>query len=195
MMFVKRISLWLCIVFILCTLTGCKRLNGKLDDGVKNIFGLDDDFSVVSYSKLDKDINKTTKSVYKYLANDDSAALKKLFSAYIVENHDLDREINEFYDKIDGDIISVEKLTAYDVEGHSDANKGDVFNSYCGLIDNIKTNTGNSYYITIRGIYNYYGSEDKEGISYIFLMKPDELSYDKSIAQIGERVEYVEDEE
>ena len=59
---------------------------------------------------LRRNEHKQALQVFKYLKKEDVDALNGLFSESVAENHDLDEEWEAFFDEIDGNIVSYDKL-------------------------------------------------------------------------------------
>jgi hypothetical protein len=149
-----------------------------------------EDYTSVSYNDIYKESERISKQVYEAIENKDSKALKALFSTYTAQKHDLDKEIEVFYEKIVGKIISVEEIEGFYSESYHDAVKGDVFNEYEGKLINLKTDKGYSYCVTIMGTYNYVGFEESVGINDIYLNSSNERGYENNLADIGDSVQY-----
>lgn len=164
-----------------------KDLTGVVVDVVKSeLDGEEEDYTIVSYTEVDEEAEKISNQIYEAIKTKDSKKLKSLFSTYMAQKHDLDKEIKVFLKKIKGKVISVEEISGYNSGRETDAVKGDVYNDYIGDIINLKTDKGYSYCVSIIGIYNCVGAEEKEGVRYIYLNCSDKLDYDDCLAEIGE---------
>ena len=137
-------------------------------------------------AEWDKEADRITQLVYEAIKTKDGKALKEVFSTYTAQEHNLDIEIKVFFKKIKGKVISVEEINGYGSSGSKDAMKGDVLNRYVGDIINLKTDKGYSYHVSILGVYNYVGFEEKVGVSNIYLNYSDKCDYDDKLAEIGE---------
>ncbi len=93
--------------------------------------------------------------------NDDKEELKKLFSNYTIEKtNNIDQEINEAFDFINGNIISYDEPISRTI-GNSD-NK-----SYGASTDNIITDKGSSFKIGFTGWLTNANNSNMIGITYI----------------------------
>ena len=173
-------------------LCGCNKLDvkGLLKNITSESDDEDDEYITVSWDEVNEEAERVSKLAYDAIESRNSEDLKALFAPYTAENCDLDEEIAAFFKKIDGNIISVKETSGFYSGGNKDAMKGGVFNEYrCRLI-NLKTDTGCSYEVKLLGVYNYDGSEEKEGINAIFLYYPDDTARDSNLAEIGDVVKY-----
>ena len=149
-----------------------------------------DDYMTVLSSEVDDYAEEIAKKTYSLIARRDEAGLMDLFSRFTINNYNVKEEIKTLYSSISGNIIKAEEIEGSFCDGVSSEVNGDVFDSYRAWITNIKTDTGNEYCITIAGTYNYVFQHDKEGINMIFLCSGDSYSYETTIAEVGDVVEY-----
>ena len=81
---------------------------------------------------------------FEYIKNKDTKKLNSLFSKEVRDTHDLDKEWEEFYAAIDGNIVSYERIRSGGEEVWTD--KGRVTYSVVSIgIDNVVTDTGKTY--------------------------------------------------
>ena len=100
------------------------------------------------------------------VVNKDKEGLKSIFSKHVAETHDLDKEIDEFFEFIDGDIISYDEPEGN--EGGYTRRDGEYTEKeLTGVIRNIQTDKGKIYSIGYRSYYIYKSNEDYVGIQII----------------------------
>ena len=188
----KFILLSINCILLASLLCGCNKLDvkGLLKNITSESDDEDDEYITVSWDEVNEEAERVSKLAYDAIESRNSEDLKALFAPYTAENCDLDEEIAAFFKKIDGKVISVEEIDAYYSGGYQSAMKGEVFNKYRCRLMNLKTDTGYSYEVKLLGVYNYDGSEEKEGINAIFLYYPDDTARDSNLAEIGEEVKY-----
>lgn len=94
----------------------------------------------------------------------DSEGIKELFCKEIQETHDLDEEIEELLDIIDGNIISYDEP-----DGESSGNTSDwdgvIEQEISGHINGIKTDKGGRYIINVFGFTEYRNHKEYIGIT------------------------------
>ena len=100
--------------------------------------------------------------------NEDVELLKSEFSDYVKDRADLDSQIENAYKFVDGKVIEIENVYAGDGYGERDE-QGDVEVDYNVSLFNVKTDKGRDYTIRVDGVYYYRDSDDKKGISYIYI--------------------------
>lgn len=91
-------------------------------------------------------VQHATEKIYDYFKNRDSEGLKSLFSEHIKETHDLDKEIQNAFDFIDGDFVSFENSYSGVVDMEQDENGKVVYKLLKGNVDKIKTTTNKKKY-------------------------------------------------
>ena len=102
--------------------------------------------------------------IIEYVVNKDKEGLKSVFSKHISETHNLDKEIDEFFEFIDGEIVSYD--TPEGSMGGGRKRDGEyVERTTGGQIENIITSTGNKYMISFMTYYICEENKDKEGVS------------------------------
>lgn len=125
-----------------------------------------------TYETVDhkKEIIKTDlEIIIDAFSNDDKQELLELFSQRSCSDNDLDSQIDEAINFMEGDIIS-HKESSTPVENTS-TKKGKVIRSYISNTSTIKTDTGHEYKLTFSDCIVYNGSNQNEetGIMYITL--------------------------
>ena len=127
---------------------------------------------------------------FEYIKNKDIKKLNSLFSKEVRDTHDLDKEWEEFYAAIDGNIVSYERIRSGGEEVWTD--KGRVTYSVVSIgIDNVVTDTGKTYesigFFQVRVNKKH---PECEGINLFSL----EISYDKETGHdervVGEVLNY-----
>ena len=87
---------------------------------------------------------REAKKIFEYIKNKDTKKLNRLFSEDVRDSHDLDDEWDDFFDIIDGDIVSYGKISSGGEEVYIDYGK--VTYSYIIVnINDVKTDTGMTY--------------------------------------------------
>ena len=105
---------------------------------------------------------KLSKKIVEYINDDDVNGMKKLFSEYYQSNFELEEEIKYFFDSIDGKILSYE-FKYYGEDGSVRDGKWTKQSSIIRL-ENIKTDLGKEYNISISEYLKYEDYKSKEGI-------------------------------
>lgn len=115
--------------------------------------------------------HKQALQVFKYLKKEDVDALNGLFSESVAENHDLDEEWEAFFDEIDGNIVSYDKLEVSVLERWDDNWK-----TTRALIQvtfrNVTTDEGEVYEKIIYNDYAIHSDKDSVGIT-VFCLEND----------------------
>ena len=114
------------------------------------------------------------------IVNKDKEGLKSVFSKHIAQTHDLDKEIDEFFKFIDGEIISYDEPEGY--EGGYTMKDGEYTEKELGgRIRNVKTNKDNKYYISYKSFYINKNNEDYLGVDYIIITNQTNNKEDEQI--------------
>lgn len=115
---------------------------------------------------------REAKKYFEYLKDEDTKKLNKLFSEEVRDAHDLDDEWDYFYDHIDGNIVSYEKIVSGGESGHYDFGKV----TYSMIIisyENVKTDTGMVYEsISYNQVRIDKANPEHEGIGLFCLRMP-----------------------
>lgn len=103
------------------------------------------------------------------MINKDKEGLKTVFSKHTAENCNLDGEIEEFFMFFKGDIISYDEPHEYG-GGYLLRDGEYIEKEVGGQVKNIKTNTGESYYLFFSAYQVYKNNKDYEGVEYILIV-------------------------
>lgn len=95
-----------------------------------------------------------------YIKDNNSEALKDMFCQELKESDDFDELLDRAMNFIDGEIVSYDDM----IDG--DGGRGSTWDSLEPSIDNIKTDTGKTYFINI-SIYFEHEDPKKLGIHYL----------------------------
>jgi hypothetical protein len=107
--------------------------------------------------------------VMEYIKDGDIESLKNLFCLTIQETHDLDKEIAEALEFIDGEIISHDE--PHGITGDAKVRDGEWIElGLSGRISNIVTDTGYIYRIRFHSHAIYKANNDNVGITYIRIL-------------------------
>ena len=167
-------------------------MNGILKKGLAVILSLAMLFSLASCSERHpaNKAKREAKKIFGYIKNKDTKRLNKLFSDDVRWTHDLDDEWDEFFDSIDGNIVSYGSITTGGEGGHYDYGKV-TYSDIVININDVKTDTGMTYesisYYQIRVDKKH---PEREGIGIFSLMMPsdNEKGYEEVI--VGEIIIY-----
>ena len=99
--------------------------------------------------------------------NEDIDGLKEILSPYIKEDKELEEQIEDAFDEIEGKITSYE-VFSYGYDGEIKEGRWTVKNEQVEIC-NIKTNAGEEYIINYREYINYDYDGSKEGVYIIIL--------------------------
>lgn len=105
----------------------------------------------------------------------DADIVKELFSEYAHEQYDLDTQIADVFEFIDGEIVSVGKILAGCSGFETTMEYGSVINEIDGTIDEVVTDNGKSYSISFKGYYNYKSHDEQVGVYSIHVV--DDAAY------------------
>ena len=123
-----------------------------------------------------------------YVVKKDKEGLKSVFSKYVSDTHNLDKEIDEFFEFIDGEIVSYDEPDGDQTGGHYSSDESRRIRELGGKIKNIKTDKGKTYSISFMAYYVYNPNKDKVGIDGIGVIDEDswegEIPY-KTVEKCG----------
>lgn len=159
------------------------------------------------YVDLKESVQKRQKTEYVFVSNDyvrgesyrvgriiedailsrDGNALKPLYSEEVSGRNDLDAQIEEAWNFIDGDIVSIESLVADSGGFTTDMDYGAVEDYYNGDLYEVVTDKGTSYKISYFGTYNYRNHDEKVGLSRIIIVN-DAIPVDSTGERPGGKV-------
>lgn len=141
---------------------------------------------------MNQEAERVVNIVINALKEKDADAIKNLFSEYArKEDSDIDKQIEDMFNFIDGNIVSTGEILAGYSGGSTSAERGDIKTLYSGSIYDVTTDKGKTYFITIDGIYNFNWNEDKEGVYLINVLdniasKKNLMDYDGYEVSIGD---------
>ena len=145
------------ILLIMVAFTGCSFIN---KDTEKN----------EDYQSPKEYATEQSEYIMECIVNKDKEGLKSVFSKHIAETHNLDKEIDEFFEFIDGEIISYDEPEGY--EGGYRMRYGEYTEKVLtGEINNILTKNGANYSVGMRMYSIYKENRDHEGVSIINIIK------------------------
>ena len=151
----------------------------------------EDIYSVISEEEVNQEAERVVNIVINALKEKDADAIKNLFSEYArKEDSDIDKQIEDTFNFIDGNIVSTGEILAGYSGGSTSAERGDIKTLYSGSIYDVTTDNGKTYFINIDGIYNFNWNEDKEGVYLINILdniasKKNLMDYDGYEVSIG----------
>ena len=152
----------------------------------------EDIYIVISEEEVNQEAQRVVNIVINALKEKDADAIKNLFSEYArKEDSDIDKQIEDTFNFIDGNIVSTGEILAGYSGGSTSAERGDIKTLYSGSIYDVTTDKGKTYFITIDGIYNFNWNEDKEGVYLINVLddiasKKNLMDYDGYEVSIGD---------
>lgn len=152
----------------------------------------EDIYIVISEEEVKQEAERVVNIVINALKEKDADAIKNLFSEYArKEDSDIDKQIEDTFNFIDGNIVSTGEILAGYSGGSTSAECGDIKTLYSGSIYDVTTDKGKTYFITIDGIYNFNWNEDKEGVYLINVLddiasKKNLMDYDGYEVSIGD---------
>ena len=83
--------------------------------------------------------------IFEYIKDEDIDSLCELFSPEVKKNHDLEKEWEEFFEKMDGKAVSYDKIKFMN-EGVGTDKDGEVYKMHVGInYNNVKTDKGTVY--------------------------------------------------
>ncbi len=105
-------------------------------------------FSSNNYVNHYEVAREQSETIIEAVLNEDVDAIEELFCPYIKKNHpELESEIQELFAFIDGEIVSYDEPKVNIGSGKTDYGQGVVEQSMGGIINNIKTDTGKTYFL------------------------------------------------
>lgn len=152
----------------------------------------EDIYIVISEEEVNQEAERVVNIVINALKEKDADAIKNLFSEYArKEDSDIDKQIEDTFNFIDGNIVSTGEILAGYSGGSTSAERGDIKTLYSGSIYDVTTDKRKTYFITIDGIYNFNWNEDKEGVYLINVLddiasKKNLMDYDGYEVSIGD---------
>lgn len=181
-----KYSFFVGVVIFLFLLSGCGHYDAS-EDNVK-------DNSTKSSSRLyeyhpENNAKKEAEMYFEYLKEKNIQSLIDLFSSKVQKSHNLRKEWNEFFETIDGNIASYEKITYLGEEVRVDNFRV----SYSDIVirfENVKTDRGELYKrIDYRQLRVDVNHPEAEGISVFSISIPDRDGKDFREVNIGEIID------
>ncbi len=127
------------------------------------------------YTPPDEIARQQSQAIIEHIENKNSEGLKAMFCEKLKSRDNIDNEIEELFDFIDGEIVSYD--TPYgSVQSKSATPKGTEELGLDGDISNIKTSTGKIYVVTFYSYLINKEDEDSVGITTVSIF--DEDTYD-----------------
>ena len=121
------------------------------------------------------------------VVNKDKEGLKSVFSKHIAETHDLDKEIDEFFKFIDGEIISYDAPEGN--EGGYTRKDGEYTEKVLnGYIRKIETDNKKHYEIISNSYYIYKNNKEYEGVFYLSIINKDLWGGEKGFPKHGKKI-------
>ena len=111
--------------------------------------------------------------IMEYVVKKDKEGLKSMFSEYVSETHDLDKEIDEFFEFIDGEIISYDEPDGDETYVEQSPAEGKINKQLGGIVYNVRTTNGRNYTISFSSYYVYNTNKDKIGIEILGILDED----------------------
>ena len=125
----------------------------------------EDIYIVISEEEVKQEAERVVNIILDALKEKDAKPIKDSFSIYErKENTDIDKQIENALNFIDGNIVSIGEVSGSYGGGSTSAERGDIKTLYNGTIYDIVTDKGISYTLIIHGIYNFHNNEEKEGL-------------------------------
>ena len=141
------------ILLVMVVLTGCSLINKDEDEKEE-------------YQSPKEYATEQSEYIMECIVNKDKEGLKSVFSKHIAETHDLDKEIDEFFEFIDGKIVSYDEPTGY--EGSYEMRAGEYYKKELGGdTKNIVTDAEKKYHIGFLSYQIYEKDEDYIGVDII----------------------------
>jgi len=145
------------ILLVMVVLTGCSLINKDEDEK-------EEYQSPMEYS------TEQSEYIMECIVNKDKEGLKSVFSKQVSKTHDLDKEIDEFFQFIDGEIVSYDEPEG-SMGGGRKKDGEYVERTTGGQIENIKTDEGKTYEISFFTYWVCRDSEDREGVDSILIIE------------------------
>ena len=137
------------MLLIVLTLTGCSFMDGEEE-----------------YQSPKEYATEQSEYIMECIVNKDKEGLKSVFSKHIAQTHDLDKEIDEFFKFIDGEIISYDEPEGY--EGGYTRKDGEYTEKELqGRIRNIRTDKKRVYNVSIFIYQINKNNSEKVGVDII----------------------------
>ena len=156
----KIVGSFIALVFLIFVAGGIKENASRTEETTKEEGVYQDPWIVAQ---------KQSEEIWECIENKDAEKLKSLFCPKIQDTHNLDLEIERFFQYIDGEIISYDR--PYGNYGGGSKKDGiDTESHLWGRIKNINTDTGKIYSIGFESYLVYKKDEEYEGVNEIYVI-------------------------
>lgn len=171
-----RKKILFCALVIMLSLTGC---------GVTRLAKTVYDVATgkTEYITPDKEADILSEQVLESVLNQDKEQLKSLFCKKLQEKSGLDEELEEFFNFMDGEIVSHDEPDGSLGFGRRTPEDGYIIDGVRGNIKNIKTDAGKTYEINYTGYRIYKSDESLLGITGIRVLDLDEFEKEKDLLE------------
>jgi len=144
-------------------------------------------FDGEEYKTPDRQAKDLQSDIIECFINQDKETLKSFFSEYVIDNYtDIDTQIDEAFDFIDGEIVSYDEPFSR-AAGPSDKK------SYGADTNNIKTDKGTEYSISFKGWLTNDEEPDKIGILVLVIKNQTLLAQNVDPEKCEVRIKVVSD--
>ena len=160
----RRFLLFIFLICMIGTMCSCSKNDSN------------EEYYKVYPTELNQEAARIQEVVLDAFKNQDITKLENEFSEYAKENANLNNELEDAFEFIEGNITTIEDSSAGDGGGSKDE-KGYVRANYAVSLYNVKTDKNRNYEIRIYGIFFYRNNEHKQGINRISIFDND-IEYD-----------------
>lgn len=129
----------------------------------------DDEYIYISEQDVQDKTDEIADIVEMAFEEQDKQILIDLFSEYSMDEYDLDSQIDQAFDFIEGNIVSVGNKTGGYSGGSTSAKHGDIKTLYEGDLCKVVTDAGKTYTITFQGVYNFRNHDNQIGLHCIYI--------------------------
>ena len=147
----RRILLFVFLICMMGTMCSCSKNDGN------------EEYYTVSSTELNQEAARIQEVALDAFKNKDATKLENEFSEFAKENANLNDEIENAFEFIEGNIITVES-SSVGYGGGSKDEKGDVRADYAVRLYSVRTDKYKNYEIRIFGNFFYRNNEHKQGI-------------------------------
>lgn len=113
------------------------------------------------FSDSSKIIQEDSEKIFELIKSEDISQLSELFSDYVKRDHNVEEELQDFFESIDGELLDYKR---FDISSSNEAHDkdGNLYEKgYTGNFKNISSSTGKKYYELI-----YYRTLVASDVSY-----------------------------
>ena len=124
-----------------------------------------------SQPSLNKKAQEDSEKFFELIKNEDINQLSELFSDYVKKDHNVEEELQKFFDSIDGELSDYNRLDFSSMNEGYDKNGNLNKLSFTGDFKNLSSSTGKKYYeLLYYRTFVYSARPDIEGIDGIRLI-------------------------